>query len=82
MAFKLSIIQHNVLSWHKHKTNLTNIYNEIDPDLLLINSYGVKNDEKIKIFNYTVYQSNKLDERNNGCAIAIKRNIKHRIREK
>ena len=61
---------------------MINIYNEIDPDLILINAHGNKNDEKIKIFNYTVYQSNKVNERNNGCAIAIKSNIKHRIREK
>ena len=58
------------------------MYDEIDPDLMLINSHGVLNDEKIKIFNYTVYQSNKLDGRNKGFAIAIKRNIKHRIRDK
>ena len=58
------------------------MYNEINPDLILVTSHGYKNEEKIKIFNYIVYKSNKLEERNNGCAIAIKRNIKHRIRDK
>ena len=78
----LTIIQHNVLSWKTHKTDLMNIYNEIKPDIILLNSHGNKSNEKIKIYNYITYQSNKLEERNSGCAIAIRLGIKHRIREK
>ena len=42
---------------------------------------GTKTSEKIKIFNYVTYQSNRLEERNNGCAIAVRVEIKHRIWE-
>ena len=78
----LTIIQHNVLCWKTHKTDLMNIYNEIKPEIILLNSHGNKSNEKIKIYNYITYQSNKLEERNSGCAIAIRLGIKHRIREK
>ena len=78
----LCIIKHNVLSWKKNKNNLVNTYNKINPDVILINSHGNLNNEKIKIFNYIVYQTNKANERNNGSAIAERHDIKHRIREK
>ena len=77
----LKIVQHNVLNWKNHRVNLINIYNEIKPDVILLNSHGNKSNEKIKIYNYVTYQSNKLEERNNGCAIAVRLGIKHRIRE-
>ena len=48
----------------------------------MINSHVNKSNEKIKIFNYVTYRSNRLEERNNGCAIAVRVGIKHRIREK
>ena len=77
----LKIVQHNVLNWKNHRVNLINIYNEIKPDVILLNSHRNKSNEKIKIYNYVTYQSNKLEERNNGCAIAVRLGIKHRIRE-
>ena len=77
----LSLVQHNVLNWKTHRIDLINVYNEIDPDVILINSHENKTNEKIKIFNYVTYQSNRLEERNNGCAIAVRVGIKHRIRE-
>ena len=77
----LSIVQHNVLNWKTYRIDLINVYNEINPDVILINSHGNKTNEKIKIFNYVTYQSNRLEERNNGCAIAVRVGIKHRIRE-
>ena len=77
----LTVIQHNVLRWKTHKVNLMNIYNDIKPDIILLNSHGNKSNEKIKIYNYVTYQSNKLEDRNSRCAISIKLGIKHRIRE-
>ena len=68
----LKIVQHSVLNWKNHRVNLINIYNEIKPDVILLNSHGNKSNEKIKIYNYVTYQSNKLEERNNGCAIAVR----------
>lgn len=75
----LKIVQHNVRSWRAQKINLYNIYRDIDPDIILINSHGCTADNKIKLFNYTVYQSNKAGEQHDGVAIAIKRDIKHVI---
>lgn len=77
---KLKIIQHNVLSWTFERRNeLNNLYNIEDPDIILINSHGRKSSEKMKIFNYVVYQKNESQEPNDGVAIAIKNGIKHVI---
>lgn len=76
----LKIIQHNVLAWTYNRRNeLYNVYREIDPDIVLINAHGMKESQRIKMFNYNVYQRNHLDENNAGVAIAIKRNIQHNI---
>lgn len=75
----LKILQHNVRDWSTLKTSLSNSYNEISPDIILINSHGEPNANKIKIFNYTVHQSNKTQQKNDGVAIAIKRNLQYKI---
>lgn len=76
----IKIIQHNVLSWTFARRNeLYNIYRSIDPEIILINSHGRKDEERIKIYNYNVYQRNAQNENNAGVAIAIKRNIEHQI---
>lgn len=76
----LKIIQHNVQAWtFDRKNELYNSYQQEDPDIILINSHGRKDEEKIKIFNYTVYQRNQFNEAHDGVAIAIKNNIQHRL---
>lgn len=51
----LKILQHNVLNWKNRKYNLTNTYLHIQPDIILINSHGLKNNENIKIKGYVSY---------------------------
>lgn len=76
----LKIVQHNVLAWTFNRRNeLYNIYRNIDPDIILINAHGRKNEEIIKLFNYNVHQRNTRNENNAGVAIAIKRNIDYQI---
>lgn len=76
----LRVIQHNVLSWTYNRRNeLCNTYRIEDPDIILINSHGRKNTDRIKIFNYDIYQNNHTDEANDGAAIAVKKTIKHKI---
>jgi len=76
---KIEIIQHNVQTWRTKKTSLCNIYNEMDPDIILLNETSVKNNEDLKIFNYNVYKTNKKNEDHAGAALAIKKNIMARI---
>ena len=76
----IKIIQQNVLKWTFSRRNeLTNYYMKMDPDVILLNSTGLRNSERIKIFNYNVYQRNTEDEGHVGIAIAIKRDIKHQL---
>ena len=76
----ITIIQHNVLKWMFTRRNeLTNLYSQHNPDLILLNSTGQKNNERIKIMNYNVYQRNKEGEDSAGVVVAVKRNIQHQI---
>ena len=73
MVITLKVIQQNVLKLTFQRRNeLTNLYMQTNPDVILLNSTGIKENEKIKIFNYNVYQKNKYNEDNAGVAIAIR----------
>ena len=79
---RLTIVQHNVQSWQTNKYNLTNAYQQIDPDIILINSHGLTTDHPpIKISNYITYSSNKLNQAHSGAAIAVKKNIQHSLHD-
>ena len=75
---KLTILQHNVQSWKTNKNSLTNIYNTIDPDIMLLNETSIKDNDRLKIFNYNVFTTNKQNELHAGAAIAIKNTIQAR----
>ena len=69
----LKILQHNVNTWNEKRHSLVNIYNEHDPDIILINDHSLKGNERVKIFNYNTHQSNKTNGNYRGTAIAIKK---------
>ena len=74
------ILQHNVHTLtFRRKNELYNTYAEINPDIILLNSTGTSDNNRIKFYTYNVYQKNKNSEPSAGVAIAIKQNIKHRI---
>lgn len=75
----IKILQHNVLSWGNRKFNLIETYASIDPDIILINSHGLKENENIKIRGFNSYNKNMLNENHDGIAILVKNNIKHKI---
>lgn len=77
----IKIIQHNVLHWSTRKFHLTNIYQEINPDIILINSHGMKEEENIKISGYNSYTKNIYNELHDGIAILIKNNIQYKIKD-
>lgn len=58
---------------------LTNTYLQINLDLILFNSHGVKNNETLHIKGSITYQKNSPNEVSDGSAILIKQNIKHEI---
>ena len=77
---ELKIIQHNVLYWTKVRAiELCNLYNRLNPDLILLNSTSVVDNQPIKIFNYDVHTRNHLNEAHSGVAIAIRKSIPYRI---
>lgn len=76
----LKIVLHNVNTWTRDRRNeLSNYYNRIEADIILLNSISLLNDERVKIYNYNVYQKNKENERQAGVAIAIRKNIEHQL---
>ena len=76
---KIKVIQHNVRAWTTNKLALTNAYAKEDPDIILINSHGVLDGESLKIQNYNVHRTNTDNSRNNGAAIAIRRNLPYKL---
>ena len=52
---------------------------KMDPDIILLNATGLRDSERIKIFNYNVYQRNVEEEEHAGIAIAVKRDIRHQL---
>ena len=78
---RITIVQHNVLKWTKNRSSqLCNAYQQINPDVILINSHCLKSDESLKIFPYTVYKRNRREDiRGDGVAIAIRNGIQFKI---
>ena len=76
---ELVILQHNALNWKTRSHELMNIYNKTNPEVILLNSTCLKQNERLKMFNYNTYQRNIKDELHAGIAIAIRKDIKHRI---
>ena len=76
----IKVIQHNVLKWTFARRNeLSNIYMRHNPEVILLNSTGVKENSIIKIFQYNVYQRNVRNEAHSGIAIAVRRDVQHRL---
>ena len=77
---QIKIVQHNIVKWTYNRRNeLYNIYAKENPDIIILNSTGIPDTERIKMYTYKTYQKNKEGEEHAGVAIAIKQNIKHRI---
>ena len=76
----LKIVQHNVLHWIAERSiELANYYHQENPDIILLNSTSIINNNIIKIYDYNVIQKNALNERHAGIAVAIRKNIKYKI---
>ena len=54
---KIKIIQHNVIKWTSARKNeLSNYYIKEQADIILLNSTGIPNENRIKLFNYNIYK--------------------------
>lgn len=73
--YTIKIIQHNVAHWKPNRHNLTNIYKEIDPHIVLMNSHGLK-EEPLNIYIYTTHKINTSNYLHDGSAILVKHQIK------
>lgn len=75
----IRVIQHNVLHWPTNRRTLTTIYHTISPDVILINSHGVRDNDSLKIYGYTVHKRNASGENDDGSAIAIKHGLTYKL---
>ena len=75
----LKIIQHNVLNWRTNKQSLITNYLEVKPEIILLNSHGLKSNESLKIPGYTCYKVNSEESLSDGSAIAVKHKLKHKL---
>ena len=79
--YSLTVVQHNVLSWVSRKFDLSNTYRQLDADIILINSHGLRDDNRLKIPGYRTYQTNVANAVNDGVAIAVKSSIRHKVED-
>ena len=77
---QLKIIQHNVLTWtvKRHK-ELGNYFNRENPDIILLNETAVRDQNRIKIFNYNIHQVNTSNEMHAGTAVAVRKDITYQL---
>lgn len=75
----ITILQHNTLHWETNKINLTHTYLQVNPDVILLNSHGVKSNESIHIKGYNTYLKSNSNQIYDGSAILVKSHIKHKI---
>ena len=78
---RLTVVQHNVQHWATRKNELYNTYRHLDPDVILINSHGVKEADTLKMYTYTVYKKNYSNQLADGVAIAVKNGLNHKLVE-
>lgn len=69
---------YNVLHWKTRKNELSNVYASHCLDVILINSHGLNDNERFKIFSY-IYQRTKSGERADGVALAVRTGFEHCI---
>ena len=74
----ITIIQHNTLHWESNKVNLMNTYQQINADIILLNSHGLKNTNQLYIKGYQTYLKNSSNQLSDGSAILVRKNIKHK----
>ena len=67
------------MNWQTNKNSLIDNYLKANPDIILINSHGLKSTEQLKIPGYKTYKINYSEALADGSAIAIKYNIKHKL---
>ncbi len=79
ISFNLKIIQHNILNWKTNKQTLLPNYITNDPDIILLNSHGLKSNEELKIPGYRTYKINYSESLSDGSAVATRYNIKHKL---
>ena len=76
MAPQLNVIQHNVQYYSANKKQLQDLWSENHPDIILLNSTGLAQNEEIDINNYETYQSPQLPH--SGSAILVKSSLRHK----
>lgn len=81
MTNTLTILQHNTLHWPTNKHSLITYYTDIKPDIILLNSHGLKNTESLKIPGYVIHKINTTETISDGSAIAIKHGIFHKLKD-
>ena len=77
---EIKVVQHDVQHWFRARSiELGNYYRRENPDMILLNSTGVTNQERIRIYNYNVTCRNFLNEMHAGVAVAVRKDLQCRI---
>ena len=76
----IKVLQHNVQHWSRARSiELGNFYRKENPEVILLNSTGMTDRDKITIYNYNVPSRNLLNEAQAGVAIAVCKDLHYCI---
>ena len=76
----IKVLQHNVQHWSRARSiELGNFYRKENPGVILLNSTGMTDRDRITIYNYNVTSRNLLNEAHAGVAIAVRKDLQYRI---
>lgn len=73
------LLQYNILHWETNKANLTHTYHQVNPDIILLSSHGIKSHESLYIKGYNTYLKDNSNQVYDDSAILIISHIKHKI---
>ena len=78
----IKVLQHNVQHWSRERSiELGNFYGKENPDVILLNSTGITDRDKITIYNYNVTSRNLLNEAQVGVVVAVCKDLHYRVVE-
>ena len=68
-------LQLNVRGWRSNASAYVHIFNNVNPEVILLNEHSVLDGERFNIFNYNVYSVNRANERFAGAAVAVRKDL-------
>ena len=72
---RIKIYNLNANHWETNKYTIREAIRQENPDIVLLQDHGKRNDDRITIWNYNILQQNQANEVHDGTLIAVRKDI-------